>query len=352
VNAPTRDALAWIMLVAVSVAAGELLRRLNVPGGGLIGPMLVAIAASAGGLVELRVPYGAFAAAQIVLGCLIGEAFTPPVVVQIARDWPVIALVVGSTIAAGTGAAWFLARYGSIAPETAAWGSTPGGAAAMTALSAAFGADPRIVAFMQYLRVTIVVVSAGAVARFLLPAGTHVVPPGTSGLHPLPWATTAAAGLAGWWLASRTAIPAASLLGPMAAAALLAATGKVPIDVPVWALDAAYVTIGLAVGLLYTRATVRYALRVLPQLLAGTFVLVALCAVSAALLVATLHVDALTAYLATTPGGLDSVTAIALGSGANVPLVLAVQALRLVVVVVTGPPVAKIIARRAEKSAP
>ena len=56
-------------------------------------------------------------------------------------------------------------------------------------------------------------------------------------------------------------------------------------------------------------------------------------------------VDPLTAYLATTPGGLDSVTAIALGSGANVPLVLAVQALRVFVVILSGPPLAKLIAR-------
>ena len=91
--------------------------------------------------------------------------------------------------------------------------------------------------------------------------------------------------------------------------------------------------------------TVRYVLRVLPQLLAATAVLVLLCCGSAALLVATLHVDALTAYLATTPGGLDSVTVIALSSGANAPLVLAIQALRLFVVLLTAPWLAKLIVR-------
>ena len=88
-----------------------------------------------------------------------------------------------------------------------------------------------------------------------------------------------------------------------------------------------------------------YAARVLPQLLVSTIVLILLCCGSAALLVATVHVDPLTAYLATTPGGLDSVTAIALGSGANVPLVLAVQTMRIFVVILTGPAVAKLIAR-------
>jgi uncharacterized membrane protein AbrB (regulator of aidB expression) len=44
---------------------------------------------------------------------------------------------------------------------------------------------------------------------------------------------------------------------------------------------------------------------------------------------------------------LDSVTIIAIGSGANVPLVLAVQALRVFVVIIAGPSVAKLVARLA-----
>ena len=44
----------------------------------------------------------------------------------------------------------------------------------------------------------------------------------------------------------------------------------------------------------------------------------------------------MTAYLATTPGGIDSVAIMALGSGADAPLVLAVQMLRLFAVVLAG----------------
>jgi membrane AbrB-like protein len=126
---------------------------------------------------------------------------------------------------------------------------------------------------------------------------------------------------------------------------VLHGTGIVRLQLPAPVLDAAYLTVGLTIGLLYTRATVAYVVRVLPQLLASTFVLLGLCALSGSLLVATVHVDALTAYLATTPGGLDSVTVIALGSGANVPLVLAVQTLRIFVVVLSGPAIAKLIVR-------
>ena len=55
--------------------------------------------------------------------------------------------------------------------------------------------------------------------------------------------------------------------------------------------------------------------------------------------------DQLTAYLATSPGGLDTIAIIAVGSTADVPFVLAMQTLRLILVVVTGPPLARLIAR-------
>jgi membrane AbrB-like protein len=340
-----RVAVEWIALVAAAAAGAFALGQIGVPAPWLTAPLVVAIAASVGGLVELRVPPRIFVAAQAAIGMLIAQMFTPPVVASIARSWAVMGAVVASTIVAAAIAGWILARFTSIPAPTAAWGSAPGGASAMIAMSAGYGADPRIVAFMQYLRVTIVVLSASAVARVLLPHGVHPHAPGSTAFEPLSLAETAVVAALGAWGALRLKVPAGALLGPMVLGAVLHGTGLVRIAVPAAVLDGAYVAIGLAIGLLYTRATVRYALRVLPQLVASTIVLIVLCCASAALLVATIHVDALTAYLATTPGGLDSVTVIALGSGANAPLVLAVQALRMVVVVVTGPAVAKLIAR-------
>ena len=340
-----RAAAEWVGLVAAAAAGALVLGRLGVPAPWLIAPLVVAIVAAVGGLVALRMPHGAFLAAQAAIGMLVAQMFTPPVVASVARSWAAIAVVVASTVVAAAIAGWILARFTSIAAPTAAWGSAPGGASAMVAMSADYGADPRIVAFMQYLRVTIVVLSASVVARVLLPHGAHPHAAGAASFDPVAVAETVAVAAFGAWAAIRLKIPAGALLGPMVLGAVLHGTGLMRIAVPVPALDAAYGAIGLTIGLLYTPATVRYVVRVLPQLLASTVVLNALCCASAALLVATIHIDALTAYLATTPGGLDSVTVIALGSGANAPLVLAVQAVRIVVVIVAGPAVAKLIAR-------
>ena len=341
--------MTWTAVVLAAVGAAAGLSAVGLPGAWLIGPLLAGIVVGVGGLAELAVPRVFFLAAQAAIGTLIAGSFTPPVVAQIVREGFVMLAVVATTIAAAAVAGWLLARFGTLSASTAAWGSSPGGAAAMTAMSAEFGADPRLVAFMQYLRVTIVVLSAGTVARLLLPRGVHVSLPGTVALDPLAFAETLAVALAGVLVARRLRVPSAPLFGPMVLGAVLHGMGIVRIAVPTQALQGAYVAIGLTIGLSYTRATLRFAVRALPELLLSTGVLIALCALSGVLLATAAHVDALTAYLATTPGGLDSVTAIALGSGANVPLVLAVQALRVFAVILSGPPLAKLIARVAEK---
>ena len=57
----------------------------------------------------------------------------------------------------------------------------------------------------------------------------------------------------------------------------------------------------------------------------------------AVVLAATTSVSLLDAYLATTPGGLYAVLAVAFGAGANTTFIVAVQALRLLVMVLLAP---------------
>ncbi len=98
----------------------------------------------------------------------------------------------------------------------------------------------------------------------------------------------------------------------------------------------AYALIGAYAGLLFDRASVRRAGRLLPLMLASTLILMASCDGLGWALAAFTGTDPLTAYLATTPGGIDSVAIVAAGSGADASLVLAVQMLRLFAVVLAG----------------
>jgi membrane AbrB-like protein len=77
-------------------------------------------------------------------------------------------------------------------------------------------------------------------------------------------------------------------------------------------------------------------------MLLSIFALIAICGLIAAVLVAA-GIDPLTAYLATSPGGADSVAIIAASSNVDLRFVMAMQTARLLVVLLTGPSIARFI---------
>jgi membrane AbrB-like protein len=242
-----------------------------------------------------------------------------------------------------------IARTHLLPGTTAAWGCSPGAATGMVAMAEEFGADPRLVAFMQFLRVTLVVITATLVSRLLF--GVTVTEHAPDASVPLfadqlPGLAATLAVAAGGGLAARLLpVPSGGVFVPLILAAVLQGTGLITITLPPWLLVAAFSLIGWWVGLRFARETVLYALRAMPVMLVGIFSLILLCGLSAAMLVWLVGTDPLTAFLATIPGGLDAIAIIAVDSNADISFVLALQTVRLFVVIVTGPMLAKLICR-------
>ena len=342
-----RKLASWAVLLALSAALGFALNRAAIPAALLLGPMIAAIALALSG-VRLSVPRWGFMAAQAIVGCLIARSLTASTVVSMVRHWPTMLAVVLATILAGALVGWVLVRLRALPGTTAAWGSSPGAASAMIVMAEDFGADIRLVAFMQYLRVVVVVLSASMVSRLLVGHVAAARAPGLSMPFLVPWQSlvpTVAIAAVGALIGRQLRIPAGPLLVPMIFGAVLETTKLVEIMLPSWLLEIAYAIIGWYVGLAFNRHVIVYALRAIPQLLLGTLLLIALCAVSAVVLTLLLDTDPLSAYLATSPGGLDSVAIIAIGSHADLPFVLALQTLRMFMVIITGPAIAKLISR-------
>jgi membrane AbrB-like protein len=133
---------------------------------------------------------------------------------------------------------------------------------------------------------------------------------------------------------------------PLVVGAVLHASGLIEIELPEWLLALAYALIGWNIGLGFTRSVLVHAARALPQILLSIAALIAFCSGLAFVLVRTLGVDPLTAYLATSPGGMDSIAIIAASSDVDLPFVMALQTVRFSLVVLLGPAVARFIARR------
>ena len=98
-----------------------------------------------------------------------------------------------------------------------------------------------------------------------------------------------------------------------------------------------YALIGVRVGLRFTRASLRSIARLLPLACGLIVAVIVACGLLGLLLTRFTGVDPLTAYLATTPGGLFAVLATAADSGSDVTYVLAVQVIRVVVMLVMAP---------------
>lgn len=334
----------WGALVAASALLAFGLYRAQFPAALLVGPMLAAIAFGVGG-AGIGVPRTAFMAAQALIGCLVAHAVTGSIVATLRADGLIIVAVVLVTVLAGGVVGWALTRLRVLPGTTAAWGSSPGGAAAMVAMSEQFGADPRLVAFMQYVRVVAVVLTASLVTRLLVSAPAAPSPSGAESVGALSTLATLGVAAVGAAAALGLRLPAGALIGPMILGAVLHATGLATMALPAPLLDLAYAGIGWYVGLRFTRETLGVTLRALPGILVATFAVILLCGGWAWALTHILAIDFLTAFLATSPGGLDSVAIIAVGTHADVSFVLAVQTLRLFVVLVTGPLLAKWITR-------
>lgn len=341
----------WAALLLLSIVFGTLLELAGLSAALLLGPMIAAIiVAYVGG--TLNVPKRPFLLAQGLIGCMIAHSIPASLLGEVLKDWPVFVLAVGSVIVASVIIGWLMTRWQVLPGTTSIWGAFPGAASAMTLMAEAYGADFRLVAFMQYVRVVLVAIVASTLTRIWVSDASvaatapvaHILwfPP----LNLMDFAKTLALAAGGAWLALRLRIPAGPLLVPMVVGIVLQNVFGMTLVLPPWLLALAYGLVGWSIGLRFTRPILSYAMKTLPQVLIAVVTLITVCGGFAVMLVVFAGIDPLTAYLATSPGGADSVAIIAASSNVDMPFVMAMQTGRFVVVLLIGPSLARFIARR------
>ncbi len=99
---------------------------------------------------------GPIVLAQGLIGCLVARSIGPAILVTMVRQWPLFLAGVCSVLVISTSLGALLARWKVLPGTTAVWGSAPGAATVMVLMSEGFGGDPRLVAYMQFLRVMLV----------------------------------------------------------------------------------------------------------------------------------------------------------------------------------------------------
>jgi membrane AbrB-like protein len=344
----------WAALIALSVALSAVFDAIGLPAGRLLGPMLAAIALSLRG-ANLLVPRMAFVAAQGVIGTLIARGVPGSIMPTLSAHAMVFVAGVLVVTVLANGLGWMLSRWRVFPADTAIWGSAPGAASAMMIMAEAHGADVRLVAFMQYLRVVCVSFTASLVAHWWIghgpqPAAAIAAAAAPSLLlAPASWThfgITLVLAVGGAIVGARLRLPAGALLVPMVGGIALQDFAGVPIELPPLALAVAYAFVGWVIGSRFNREVLIATLRSAPKVLLSIFTLIVLCGCFGAALAHWAHIDPLTAYLATSPGGADTVAIIAASTPVDVPFVMTMQVLRMLFVMATGPTIARMLSRR------
>lgn len=350
-----RQALTWVALAAGVLGGAALLDRVGFPAPQMILAIVVGAALAMSGRLPQPLPKQVSVGVQAMLGVLMGSYLQLSLLTSIGLDLLPVLAVTAATIPVSVAVALVFARAAKVDVQTSTLGLLAGGSAAVVSAADELDADPRRVAFMQYLRVALVALSAPAVAAVLdeeegISYSTATL--GGSVTDPsLPYWMIVGRGdqvagistaimlcVLGIWLGRRFGLPNAALLGPMLITAVLTAAGVSHGYAPTHLFkDLLFVLIGFEVGTRFTRVVVRQMARMIPAMIVAVLALSGIVAAMALGLATIVDLEMSDLYLATTPGGINAVLATADKMNANLPLITSVQTIRLLLMMLMLP---------------
>jgi membrane AbrB-like protein len=298
---------------------------------------------------EVRVSPGLYTMAQTLVGGAIGS-LAQSGFSGCGSAVVLLPFVTSATVLLSLAAGELLARRARVARETALLGMVAGGSAAVVAAADETGADARVVAVLQYLRVGLVAATAPLVAYLMVGghARRHAFQPVSLKDSVIGMAIVACVALAGLWLGRRVRMPTAALTGPLLLGVGLGWLGAFrDAPVPATVTAVALAVIGLEIGLRFNRSTLRSLGQMAPVAAGLTAAVMLACALLGETLSVVAGISPVDGYLMTTPGGINAVLGAAASmNGINVALVAAAQILRLLVMILFVPALVRRLTRR------
>lgn len=345
-----RVALRWAITGVLIALLGTVFDALSLPVPVLLAGLVAGALLRLGGRLAPRPGLTAHHGAQAVVGAAAAIGVTTETVGAVAAHWAPVLLGCLLTLALSLAMGVALVRFTRLDGATGALSMVAGAASGIVSISHDLGADERVVAVLQYVRVVLTIALVPLIAVHLFDAGVVTGQGGaTTWLTGAPFVAVSSA--AGLLIARRVRVTGGELLWPMAVAIALALAGWEAAAAPAALLYVAYALIGLRAGSRMTVASLRRVGAALPAACALILVMIAICALFSDVLAGLTHVSELDAYLAMTPGGLPAVVAVAVDTGANVTFVVAMQVLRTIAMLALALPLIAWWCRRAQRTA-
>ena len=220
----------------------------------------------------------------------------------------------------------------------------PGGMQDMLAFGEEAGGNLRSLSLIHATRVLAII----SLAPFLLEAVWGVSLAGPLGasaadIPPVEMAAMAVTGVLGWMGARAIGLFGAPIIGPMAATAAVSLAGLVEHRPPAEALVAAQFFLGLQAGAAYVGVTMRELRHDVLSALGYCLLLAGISLVFAEIVIGLGAAPPMEAFLAFAPGGQSEMAILAIVAGADLAYVVTHHLVRLVVVIIGAPVVARMV---------
>jgi membrane AbrB-like protein len=325
----------WWATLLVGLAGGWLASQVGWPLPWMVGSLLAII------LVRCLTPWqlaqipGGRKCGQLIIGIGIGLHFTPVVIEQVLAHFGLILFGALVTSLSCLAAVWLMLRTGEDRP-TAFFASMPGGSAEMVNLGARNGATLSSVAAAQSLRVLTVVLCVPAIFKYLLGDSALALHAAQVDWRWLLLLLPGGAALA--WVWQRLRQPNPWLFGPLLLSAVVSVTWDLRISLPPGGSQLGQLLIGSGLGCHFNREFFRRAPSFLARTLLGTALMMLIAALAAWALSALTHLDVRSLTLGMMPGGIAEMSLTAEVLRLSVPLVTAMQVMRLLFVLFLAEP--------------
>ncbi|WP_243836180.1 AbrB family transcriptional regulator [Modicisalibacter xianhensis] len=326
--------------LAIGAVGGGIAYALDVPLPWLLGALIATTLLSLGG-VRLRAPTTSRKAVLVVIGVMLGAAFTPDMTGDVALWSTSLVLMLLTTAVMMAFSVWFGRRIAGYSMDTAMYSGVPGGVSAVTLMAADSQADLRVVGLTHAVRILVLLLAIPPALNLI----GHVSLQSRS-MTLAEWLAVPAfgdallltgAGVIGMWLGRRLHLPNPLLFGPVLLSGALHITGVTEAAIPPTIVALAQIIIGVSVGVRFGGTSLA---AVGMNLLMAVFQAVALLliAIAAAWLVhAITGYSAAAALLAYMPGGAPELSLVALSLGIDPAFVTSHHLLRITVLIMVMP---------------
>jgi membrane AbrB-like protein len=325
--------------LAIGLAGALLFVYLKTPLPWMLGSIAATTIAALAG-VRITAPGVVRTPMVVIVGVMVGATFTPDIFGRFSEWWATVTALLILSLVLSAACTVYLSAFADFNLPTAYFSAMPGGLIEMVTLADERKGDIRTVALVHSVRILVIVFSVPFIVRAIEHASLSapsVVLSSVVNMQMADLGWIIGTGVAGVVVGRLLRMPAAYLLGPLTASALIHAFGISEFRLPTEFLNAAQLVIGTSVGCRFAGVASSTVFRIIRIAVGMTLILLAFTVFFAWIVSGLLGYRFAPLLLAYAPGGLPEMSLVAVSLHIEVAFVAFHHIVRLFLVMGGAP---------------